>query len=149
MILPDFKDFPRAGRILGVDWGARRTGIAVSDASQEFVFTRPPIVAGRGGTPIARLIADAAAAENVAGIIIGLPLRVDGTESKTTDAVRACARDVVAYTGLPVCFVDESLSSFSAAADAKLHTRAAAREKLDSEAARVILENGLAIMRRG
>ena len=48
MILPNFNDFPRTGRILGVDWGARRTGVAVSDASREFVFTRPAILSGRG-----------------------------------------------------------------------------------------------------
>ncbi len=37
MILPDFKAFPRVGRILGIDWGLRRIGVAVSDPSREFV----------------------------------------------------------------------------------------------------------------
>lgn len=49
MILPNFNDFPRVGRILGVDWGASRTGVAVSDASREFVFVRPVIYRGGAG----------------------------------------------------------------------------------------------------
>ena len=43
MILPDFKAFPRTGRILGVDWGLSRIGLAVSDGTGDFVFTRPVI----------------------------------------------------------------------------------------------------------
>ena len=43
MILSDFKDFPRSGRILGVDWGQRRLGIAVSDPNRNFVFVRPVV----------------------------------------------------------------------------------------------------------
>ena len=38
MILPDFKAFPRTGRILGVDWGLSRIGLAVSDGTGDFVF---------------------------------------------------------------------------------------------------------------
>ena len=43
MILSDYKDFPRAGRIISLDWGLRRCGVAVSDESREFTFTRPQL----------------------------------------------------------------------------------------------------------
>ena len=147
MILPDFKAFPRSGRILGIDWGARRTGVAVSDESRDFVFVRPPIISGRGDD-VARQIADVAVAERVDGIVIGLPLRTDGTESETTKAVRDVAGRVVQYTDLPICFIDESLTSSSAAEEKKFRTVKDVKEKLDSESARIILENAIAIIKR-
>lgn len=148
MILPDFKAFPRTGRILGVDWGASRTGIAVSDPAREFVFTRPAILARRGGASIARQVVDLAVAESVAGIVIGLPLRGDGTESDTTASVRACAAEMCTYSDLPICFIDESLSSFAAADEGKFRTVHDVKEKLDSQAARIILENAIAMINR-
>ena len=147
MILPDFKAFPRTGRILGIDWGARRTGVAVSDESWDFVFVRPPIISGRGDD-VARQIADVAVAERVAGIVIGLPLRTDGTESETTKTVRDVAGRVAQYTDLPICFIDETLTSSSAAEENKFRTVKDVKEKLDSESARIILENAIAIKKR-
>ena len=148
MILPNFNDFPRAGRILGVDWGARRTGIAVSDASREFVFVRPVISSGRGEKSIARQIAECAAAENVVGIVFGLPLRMDGTASDTTDAVRACAAELCTYVDLPVAFIDETLTSNAAQENMGRVRISDIKRGLDSESARMILENAIAVIRR-
>lgn len=111
MILPNFNDFPRTGRIIGIDWGARRTGVAVSDASREFVFVRPVIVARNGGVSVARQIADIALSESAVGIIFGIPHYLDGTESETTNDVRACAAELCTYTDLPIAFIDETLTS--------------------------------------
>ena len=144
MIMPDFKDFPRGERVIGFDWGARRTGVAVSDESWEFVFARKPIVGG----DMARQMADLALSERVAGIVIGLPLRTDGSESETTKQVRAVANQIAEYTDLPICFVDETLSSATAAQETGLHKQKEVKEKLDSESARLILENAIAIMKR-
>ena len=148
MILPNFNDFPRVGRIIGIDWGARRTGVAVSDASREFVFVRPPIIARQGGASVARQIADLARAENAVGIVFGLPLHVDGTPSETTGAVWACAGELCTYTDLPIAFIDETLTS--AAAQEKLGKVRVSdiKRELDSESARVILENAIAVMGR-
>ncbi len=147
MIMTDFKDFPRDGRILGVDWGARRTGVAVSDESRDFVFVRPPIVVGRGGDN-AQKIADMAKSERVVGIVMGLPLRTDGSESETTKMVRDAAVRVAQYTDLPICFIDETLTSATAAEDMRINTQKQAKEQLDSGAARVILENAIAVIKR-
>ena len=147
MIMADFKDFPRMGRIIGVDWGARRTGIAVSDETRDFVFVRPPVVAGRG-VDIARVVADLSIAERAAGIVIGLPLHTDGSESETTKMVREFAGLVATYIDLPICFIDETLTSTAAAEQTGLHTVKEVKEKLDSEAARVILENAIAVIKR-
>ena len=144
MIMPDFKDFPRRGRIIGFDWGARRTGVAVSDESREFVFARPPIVNGN----MAHQMAGLAMAERVVGIVIGLPLRTDGSESETTKMVRDVATRVAEYVDLPICFIDEALTSSTAADENGFHDKKSAREKLDSESARLILENAIAVIKR-
>lgn len=144
MIMADFKDFPREGRIIGFDWGARRTGVAVSDETRDFVFVRAPIVGG----DMARQMADLAVAEHVVGIVIGLPLRTDGSESETTKIVRGAVNQIAQYTDLPICFIDETLTSSTAAEQTKMRTVRDVKEKLDSMSARIILENAIAVIKR-
>lgn len=149
MILPDFKAFPRVGRIIGLDWGARRTGVAVSDASREFVFTRPAILTPFGDTSWARRVAELSVAENAVGIVIGMPVHADGTPSEICDDIRTNAAQVCTYVDLPVCFIEENLTSVAAQESMGKVRRADIKQRLDSEAARVILENAIAVMRRG
>lgn len=148
MILPDFNDFPRTGRILGIDWGASRTGIAVSDESRDFVFVRPVVVAKTGGISIAEQIADILDKEKVVGIVIGLPFFSDGTESETTLSVKAFANELSDYTNLPIVFIDETLTSLSAQEEMGRVKISDIKRKLDSESARIILENAIAIIKR-
>lgn len=147
MILPDFKAFPRTGRIVGIDWGARRTGVAVTDASREFVFTRPVINVGRGAD-LARLISDIVMAENAGAVVFGLPVHSDGTESDMAVDVRRTASVVAERTGVPVAFIEENLTSIAAQESMGRVRRADIKSRLDSEAARVILENAIAIINR-
>ena len=146
MILSDFKAFPRTGRIMAVDWGAARVGIAVTDESREFFFTRPAIFAAN--VDVAPVIAHAASVERVVGIIVGLPLHADGSPSDTTTRVREFAARLAAKTDLPICFVEENLTS--ASAQDEIGARAARQDKakLDSVAARIILENAVSIINR-
>ena len=148
MILDDFKVFPRDGRLIGIDWGARRTGVAVSDESREFVFARAPIVS-RDAAELVRAVLELVRAEKIVGIVIGLPLRMDGTESETTGRVRAFADALAHETDVPIIFIDETLSSTEAQGQMGRVRRADIKEKLDSNAARVILENAIALMGRG
>ncbi len=148
MILPNFNDFPRSGPVMGIDWGARRTGVAVSDGTRDFVFARPVVVAERGASSVARQIAELARTENVAGIVIGLPLRMDGTESDTTDMVRRFATELCTYTDLPIVFIDETLTSASAQESMGRVRVSDIKRGLDSESARVILENAIAVINR-
>ncbi|HOY47240.1 MAG TPA: Holliday junction resolvase RuvX [Alphaproteobacteria bacterium] len=144
MILPDFKDFPTTGRILGIDWGARRLGLAVSDPSQEFVFVRPQLE--YKNEPILEKIVKIAITEQSVGIVIGLPIRSDGTESETTKMVRGFANELSKKTNLPIVFTDESLTSFEAGEN--LSGIRNKKNVLDSESAKVILENAIAIIKR-
>lgn len=147
MILPDFKAFPRVGRIMGVDWGARRTGVAVSDASREFVFPRD-VIAVRNSMDTAPRVADMARGEGMSGIVIGLPLRGDGTESDTTVMVRQFANRLATLTDLPIVFIEENLTSVTAQEQMGRVRMRDIKQRLDSESARVILENAIAVMCR-
>ena len=148
MILPDFKAFPRTGRIIGLDWGARRTGVAVSDASREFIFTRPAIVTSRGDVMWARRVADIVRDESAVGIVIGRPVHSDGTVSEIMDDIMRNATELCTYVDLPICFIDENLTSFAAQESMGRVRVSDIKRRLYSEAARVILENAIAIINR-
>ena len=148
MILPDFKAFPRVGRILGVDWGLRRAGVAISDPGRQFVFTRPGLVFKLGAQNRAGMIASVAAVENAVGIVVGLPIRSDGSESETTKMVRDFVSNLVTKTDLPICMIEENLTSATAQENMGRVRVRDLKENLDSESARVILENAIAIINR-
>ena len=148
MILSNFKVFPRVGRLVGIDWGARRTGVAVSDDGRGFVFARAPIVSN-GGAELVHAVVELVRTEKIVGIVIGLPLRMNGTESETTARVRAFADALAHEIDTPIIFIDETLSSSEAQGQMGRVRVRDIKEKLDSNAARVILENAIALMGRG
>lgn len=148
MILPDFKAFPRSGRVLGIDWGLRRIGVAVSDPTRDFVFVRDAIVLQRGAVNHVDLVVETAVRENVVGIVVGLPLYPDGTESDTTKMVREFVADLATKTNLPICMIEENLTSVSAQESMGRVRVRDLKVRLDSESARVILENAIAIINR-
>ena len=148
MILADFKAFPRSGRIVGIDWGQRRIGVAVSDATREFVFVRDVIVLPRGAQNHATLVADLAKEEGAVAIIVGLPVRNDGTDSDTTKLVRAFIENLASQTDLPIGAIEENLTSAIAQEEMGRVRVNDLKARLDSESARVILENAIAIINR-
>ena len=148
MILPDFKAFPRVGRMLGIDWGLRRIGVAVSDPMRQFVFVRDVVMLPRGAQNHAQLVAEIARDENVVGIVVGLPLHADGTDSDTTKMVRSFVSELTAETDLPICVIEENLTSSAAQENMGRVRVRELKEKLDSESARVILENAIAMIGR-
>jgi putative Holliday junction resolvase len=148
MILPDFKAFPRTGRILGVDWGLSRIGLAVSDTTGDFIFTRPVVVMSRGATNHADIVAQFAKEEGVVAIVVGLPVRNDGSESDTTKMVRDFVNRLAIKTDLPICMIEENLTSVAAQESMGRVRVRDIKQRLDSESARVILENAIAIIKR-
>ena len=147
MILPNFKAFPAKGTLIGIDWGARRTGVAVSDPTREFVFARGAIVAQNSDELIGGII-NLLCETGAVGIVIGLPLRIDGTDSETTAQVRNFAGELAHLVDLPIVFVDETLTSTAAQEQMGRVRQADIKKKLDSNSARVILENAIAMIRR-
>ena len=148
MILPDFKAFPRVGRILGVDWGLRRIGVAVSDPMRDFVFARDAIVMPRGAVNHAQMVAELAHAEGVAGIVVGMPLYNDGAVSDTSRQVIAFLDDLSRVTDLPICTIEENLTSAIAQENMGRVRVNDLKQKLDSESAKVILENAISMIKR-
>ena len=147
MILSDYKDFPRTGRVLGLDWGARRCGVAVSDEKRDFVFVRPQMNIKTQNElldAVIRLIKD----ENVGGIVIGLPLHADGSDSETTVQVRAFADGLSKQTDLPIIFTEENLTSTMAEQEMGQKSWTKKKSELDSVSAKIILENAIAILKR-
>ena len=106
-------------RYLGVDFGRRRIGLAVSDVSA--VLARPWRTIEAGGSPrasahaVVRVLADLNdpldADVPVAAIVVGLPRRLDGTDNEATEPARALAEALQTLTGLSVFLQDERLTS--------------------------------------
>ena len=147
MILSDYKDFPRVGRIIGLDWGARRCGVAVSDEKCDFVFVRPQINI-KNQDELIRIIVRLIEDENCAGMVIGLPLRADGSDSETTVQVRAFADILSKQIDLPIIFIEENLTSAMAEEEMGQKSWVKKKSELDSMSAKVILENAIAVIKR-
>lgn len=147
MILSDYKDFPRTGRILGIDWGLRRCGIALSDESREFTFARPQLYIKTQSELIQKL-SDFVATEKISGVVIGLPLHGDGSDSDTTKMVREFANALSGAIDLPIIFIEENLTSAAAAEEIGRKSIVKIKAELDSVSAKIILENAISMLKR-
>ncbi|MCL2846322.1 MAG: Holliday junction resolvase RuvX [Firmicutes bacterium] len=97
------------GKILGIDYGMRRIGIAVTD--QNGTFASPlAVIPNHGHKKTAAALADLIKREGVELVVMGLPLYRDGNESPMSTAVREFAA-VLAETGVAVTFWEESHTS--------------------------------------
>ena len=147
MILSDYKDFPRVGRIVGLDWGLRRCGVAISDENRGFVFTRPQIYI-KNQDELIQNVLKIVSADKIVGIVVGLPLYEDGTESDTTKMVRDFANVLSNHTDLPIIFVPENLTSHAAQEEIGRKSVQKIKQELDSVSAKIILENAIALLNR-
>ena len=147
MIFYDYKDFPRVGRIIGLDWGGRRCGVALADLEHDFVFSRPSINV-KNQSELVDAVLNLIAEESAVGIVLGLPLRGDGTDSETTICVREFADMLSKKTELPILFVEENLTSSAAQDELRTSNISKIKQKLDSISARIILENAIAMIKR-
>ena len=147
MILSDYKDFPRNGRIIGLDWGLRRCGVAVSDEGRGFVFVRPQINVKNQDELIQKIL-EIILADKVSGIVVGLPLHADGTDSDTTKMVREFANCLSEKTDLPIIFIEENLTSAAAQEEIGRKSIPKIKQELDSVSAKIILENAIALLKR-
>lgn len=101
-------------RVLGIDYGERRIGLAVSDPTATIAQPLPTLVRRRGKRPPVARIARLAEEHAVEGAVIGLPLTLEGTESEWTREVRAFGDKLAERSGLPVHFLDERMTSVRA-----------------------------------
>ncbi len=105
-------------RVVGVDVGARRIGLAISDPTRTLARPLETIeVAGADGAAVrvARRLDELAAEEDgVAAVVVGVPRRLDGTESDMTKTATAFVEALRARVAMPVIVEDERLTSVSA-----------------------------------
>jgi putative Holliday junction resolvase len=130
---------PAGGRLLGLDLGTKTIGTALCDA--EWHFASPATLIRRAKFTVDKAaLAQVIAAQRVAGVVLGLPLHLDGSESPRAQSTRAFARNI-ADLG-PVLLWDERLSTVAVerAMIAQDMSRAKRAERIDSLAAAHILQ---------
>ena len=148
MILMDVAEFvaslPRQGGIAGLDLGDKTIGVALSDLRRS-VATPVEVIRREKFTLDAQRLLTLLTARGAAGIILGLPLNMDGSEGPRVQSTRAFARNLEKLTPLPITFWDERLSTV-AAERALLEadtSRKGRKEVIDKVAASYILQGAL------
>lgn len=126
-------------RYLAIDYGNKRTGLAICDAAETIVS---PLKVIHGQKGLLKKIADIVEAEKVEAVVLGLPLNMDDSQGPQAKLVLKFADQLKAHIDIPIHFQDERLSTFGAeeklaAAD---FTRDKKKKRLDAVAAAQILE---------
>ena len=135
-------------RLLGLDLGEKTIGLALSDTSLTIATPMETLRRGKF-TADAAVLDKIIAKQGVGGLVIGLPLNMDGSEGPSAQSARAFARNFAARSPLPIALYDERLSTAAVTrtlleADASRERRAALVDKM---AAAYILQGALDRMR--
>ena len=137
-------ELPPTGKLLGLDLGTKTIGVAISDAMR---YSATPLETikrtkfGADATALETIISN----NNPTGIILGLPLNMDGSEGPRAQSTRAFSRNLAARIALPIVFWDERLST-SAFTRTLLEadvSRAKRADVVDKLAASYILQGAL------
>jgi putative Holliday junction resolvase len=148
--LQAFPDLLSAGqRLIGVDLGEKTIGLALSDTTRSIATPLITLKRGKFTADAAKLLA-LMAEHGVGGLVVGLPLNMDGSEGPAAQSARAFARNLAGIAEAPIVLVDERLSTAAVTrtlleADASRRSRARVVDKM---AAAYILQNALDRMRR-
>jgi putative Holliday junction resolvase len=129
-------------RYLAIDHGQKRTGLAISDASETLVSPHA-VIETSNQEELLRRILKVINQEQIDAVVIGLPLNMDDSEGPRAKRVRQFASGLEAQTDCPVILHDERLSSFEAdclSGDLNL-TRKKKKKRLDAIAAAAILRS--------
>ena len=136
---------PLPGRLLALDWGEVRIGVALSDETQTLATPTTTLVRRAGKRfPMPRLL-ELVAEHAPVGLVVGLPLTGEGEEAGSAAAARELADDVARRSGLPVELWDERMSTARAlAAIREQGGRTRGRKQdVDALAAAVLLQHYL------
>ncbi len=153
MIVPDLSQFKSSlnpgARLIGLDLGEKTIGVAVSDTLRTIATPRVTLKRGKFSADAAAL-EKTIAEENAGGLVIGLPLNMDGSDSPSAQSARAFARNFAARAALPILMWDERLSTAAVTrtlleADTSRKRRG---EVVDKMAAAYILQGALDALRR-
>jgi putative holliday junction resolvase len=131
-------------RLLGLDVGTKTIGLALSDVERCVASPLETIRRTKFSADVRRLL-EIAEEQGVGGLVVGLPVNMDGSEGPRAQSVRAFVRNLLALTAMPVAFWDERLST--AAAERALLEADLSRKRravlIDKTAAALILQGAL------
>lgn len=124
-------------RILGIDYGRRRVGLAVCDETEEFAFPHAVLEIHNSGEAL-KQVAACCHREGIARIVVGLPVNMDGSEGPMAVEVRQFTTALARQTGLPVELWDERLTTYRAEqflieADLSRQKRKSIRDKVAAQ----------------
>jgi putative Holliday junction resolvase len=139
---------PETGRLMGLDLGTKTIGVAISDTRQTVATPLETVRRVKFGPDSDRLLT-LATEHQVTGIVLGLPLNMDGSEGPRVQSTRAFARNLAARCDLPIGFWDERMSTMAVERtmlEADL-SRARRAQIVDKLAASYILQGALDGMR--
>jgi putative Holliday junction resolvase len=135
---------PQRGALLGLDLGTKTIGVAASDPDRRIAAPVETITRTRFTADAERILA-LATERRAVGLVLGLPINMDGSEGARAQSTRAFARNMAALTALPLALWDERLST--AAVERALIEADASRAKrkavIDAHAASYILQGAL------
>lgn len=123
---------PAKGKILALDLGNRRTGVAVSDKDQKVAFLRDELE-HQSDAELLSLLKSLAEQEDFVGILVGMPLRLSGEASPQTIKVEEQIKQIKESLNLPIATIDERFSTQEAFAPKM--------KVVDSRSAQILLEN--------
>jgi len=142
---------PATGRLVGLDWGERRIGVALPDEMQVIASPLGALVRRAGKrVPFPRLDEMLRDREPV-GFVVGLPITPGGTEEAAAAEARAMGEALARRTGLPVAWFDERMSTARALRLVREQggSTAGRREDVDALAASIVLQQFLEWRRAG
>lgn len=140
---------PERGALIGLDLGTKTIGVAASDPDRRVAAPVETIARKRFNLDAPRILA-LAAERRAVGLVLGLPINMDGSEGPRAQSTRAFARNLAQLTELPIALWDERLSTAAVervliAADA---SRAKRKAVIDQHAAAYILQGALDLLSR-
>jgi putative Holliday junction resolvase len=139
----------RGARVLGLDLGSKTIGLALSDPSRIIASPFQTLRRGKFTADAERLL-DLVDSNEVGGLVIGLPVSMDGSEGPRCQSTRQFAANLLAKRDLPIAFWDERLSTAAVEriliGDADM-TRKRRAEVIDKAAAAYILQGALDSLR--
>ncbi len=136
---------PDTGRLLAVDWGEVRIGLALSDETQTLATPLETLVRRRGKRfPMSRFL-ELVAEHAPTGVVVGLPLTGEGEERESAAAARELATGLASGSGLPVELWDERMSTARALATIREQggTTRGRKGDVDALAAAILLQHFL------
>ncbi|MEO1305499.1 MAG: Holliday junction resolvase RuvX [Pseudomonadota bacterium] len=138
-------DLPSTGPLLAIDPGSKSIGVAGSDVSRMIATPLEIIPRGRKLKPALDALMKLYDARASVGLIVGLPLNLDGSSGARVQAAKALAYNILQARDIPLAFQDERLTSAEAERvmlDADL-SRARRASAIDASAAAIILQTAL------